>query len=121
MAHILIVEDEKPLAEAYKTILERHGHQIVIAGDGEEGLAVIGQKEPDLVLLDMKMPRMSGLDFLRQLEKDGPAMSRVIVFSNQDAQQDIDEAFRLGAKRYLLKSWAAPQDLVRIVEEALES
>jgi len=72
------------------------------------------------VLLDMKMPKMGGLEFLRALDKEHKE-TRVIVFSNQDTQADIDEAFRLGAKRYLLKSWAAPQDLVKIVEEALEA
>jgi Response regulator containing CheY-like receiver, AAA-type ATPase, and DNA-binding domains len=120
MSKILIVEDEKPLADAYKIILEKHKYQVSVANDGEEALTVIAQDEPDLVLLDMKMPKMGGLEFLRALDKE-KLETRVIVFSNQDTQADIDEAFRLGAKRYLLKSWAAPQDLVKIVEEALEA
>lgn len=120
MSKILIVEDEKALADAYRIILEKHKYQVSVAGDGEEALTIIARDEPDLVLLDMKMPKMGGLEFLRQLDKE-KSDTRVIVFSNQDTQSDIDEAFRLGAKRYLLKSWAAPQDLVKIVEEALEA
>jgi CheY-like chemotaxis protein len=120
MPKILIVEDEKALAEAYKTILERHKYDVTLAFDGEEALTILEQQEPDLMLLDMKLPKMSGLDILRNLDMER-FQTKVIVFSNQDAQADIDEAFKLGAKRYLLKSWAAPQDLVRIVEEALES
>lgn len=122
MPKILIVEDEKPLATAYKTILEKNGYEVAVSYDGEEALEALKGGMPDLILLDMKMPKMNGLEFLRQLEKNGAEPDkRVIVFSNQDAQPDIDEAFKLGAKRYLLKSWAAPQDLVRVVEEALES
>lgn len=120
MKKILIVEDEKSLAAAYKTILETHGYVVVLAYDGEEALQLIDKESVDLILLDMNMPRMNGLEMLRQLEA-AKLQNRVIVFSNQDAPADIEEAFRLGAKRYLLKSWASPQDLVKVVEEGLEA
>jgi DNA-binding NarL/FixJ family response regulator len=61
---------------------------------------------------------MNGLEFLRRLEK--VSSTKVVVFSNQDTQADIDEAFSLGAKHYLLKSWAAPHDLVKVVKEGLK-
>jgi two-component system response regulator VicR len=121
MTKILIVEDEKSLAQAYQTILEKHGYQASIAFDGEEALEAVAKDEPDLILLDMKMPKMNGLEFLRRLDKEKAANTRVIVFSNQDIQANIDEAFRLGAKRYLLKYWAAPEDLVKVVKEGLKS
>jgi len=120
MKRILIVEDEKSLAQAYQTILTTHGYAVDLAYDGEEALGLIKTGTFDLILLDMNMPKMNGLEMLRQLEAAN-LQNRVIVFSNQDAQADIDEAFRLGAKRYLLKSWAAPQDLVKVVEEGLEA
>ena len=120
MKKILIVEDEKSLAQAYQTILAAHGYDAQVAHDGEEALAHIKGSAFDLILLDMNMPKMNGLEMLRELEA-AKLQNRVIVFSNQDKQDDIDEAFRLGAKRYLLKSWASPQDLVKIVEEGLES
>lgn len=120
MKKILIVEDEKSLAQAYQAILEKHGYQVQLAYDGEEALALILKDTVDLILLDINMPKMGGLEMLKQLDPDS-LKSRVIVFSNQDAQADIDEAFRLGAKRYLLKSWASPQDLVKVVEEGLEA
>lgn len=118
MKRILIVEDEKSLAQAYQAILEKHGYKVQLAFDGEEALALIEEDAADLILLDINMPKMSGLEVLKQLDAIN-VKSRVIVFSNQDAQADIDEAFRLGAKRYLLKSWASPQDLVKVVEEGL--
>ena len=120
MKKILIVEDEKSLAQAYKTILEKHGYAVQLAYDGEEALAIIDKEHADLILLDINMPKMSGLEMLKHLDAD-TLKSRVIIFSNQDTQADIDEAFRLGAKRYLLKSWASPQDLVKVVEEGLEA
>jgi CheY-like chemotaxis protein len=122
MPKILIVEDEKNLAQAYKMILEKQGYEVMVAYNGQEALDVVGNGMPDLILLDMKMPKMNGLDFLRQLDQAGiDPKDKVIVFSNQDTESDIEEAFRLGAKRYLLKSWASPQDLVKVVEEGLTS
>ncbi len=120
MKKILIVEDEKSLAQAYQTILTQHNYDVQIAHDGEEALQLIKKGSFDLILLDMNMPKMSGLEMLRELESV-TLQNRVIVFSNQDSEADIEEAFRLGAKRYLLKSWASPQDLVRVVEEGLEA
>lgn len=120
MATVLIVEDEITLSTAYKTILEKHGFTALTAANGEEALESIKTNAPDLVLLDMKMPKMNGIEFLRNLDGVFPP-EKVIVFSNQDDQTEIDEAFRLGANRYLLKSWAAPGDLVKVVQEALEA
>ena len=119
---ILIVEDEKNLAQAYQTILSTHGYDVVLAYNGEEALEALKDGMPDLILLDMKMPKMNGLEFLRALEAAGADPKRkVVVFSNQDVESEIEEAFKLGAKRYLLKSWASPQDLVKVVEEGLDS
>lgn len=120
MKKILIVEDEKSLALAYQTILVQHSYEVELAYDGEEALALIKKGSFDLILLDMNLPKMNGLEMLRELEI-AKLQNRVIVFSNQDNESDIEEAFRLGAKRYLLKSWASPQDLVKIVEEGLEN
>lgn len=120
MKKILIVEDEKSLAQAYQTILSSHGYDVAVAYDGEEALQLIKDGSFDLILLDINMPKMNGLEMLRELEA-AKLQNRVIVFSNQESEQDIEEAFRLGAKRYLLKSWASPQDLVKVVEEALEA
>ena len=120
MKKILIVEDEKSLALAYQTILEQNGYDAKVAHNGEEALVLIKKDSFDLILLDMNMPKMNGLEMLRELEA-AKLQNRVIVFSNQDNESDIEEAFRLGAKRYLLKSWASPQDLVKVVEEGLEA
>ncbi len=124
MAHVLIVEDEQALAAAYQTILQKHGYSVQTAGNGEEALEQIKKQLPDVILLDMLMPKMNGIDFLRSLQSSLDETAKaptVVVFSNMDTQSDIDQAYQLGAKRYILKSWASPQDLVRVVAEALDA
>ena len=117
---ILVVEDEKVLNSAYKTILEKTGHEVEIAFDGEEALSVLDQFLPDVILLDLKMPNLDGLGFLRAYEKIKPKKrSRIVLFSNYDLQKEIDEAFKLGIDKYVLKAWASPKELVRMVEEIL--
>ena len=125
MAHVLIVEDEQALASAYTAILQKNGFIVRAASNGEEALEAVTAQVPDVILLDMLMPKMNGIEFLRSVQdvlnsasKKAPA---VVIFSNMDTQSDIDEAYKLGAKRYILKSWASPQDLVRVVNEALEA
>ena len=120
MARILIVEDEKPLSAAYQTILGQHGHETATAFDGQEALDAVAREQYDLILLDLKMPRMGGLDFLRMLGDRAKDIS-IIVFSNLDNQPEIDEAFRLGAQRYILKAWASPEELVKVVKQVLNA
>jgi CheY-like chemotaxis protein len=120
MAKILIVEDEKLLNEAYELVLTKEGHDVAAAFNGEEALKLFDEHQPDLILLDLRMPRMDGVEFLKNLEKQGkhPDLS-VIVFSNYDEQKEIDEAFKHGATRYILKAWSSPKELVKVVQETL--
>ena len=117
---ILIVEDESDLNQAYQMILSKAGYSVATSFDGEEALDEIQKAEPDLILLDLRMPRMDGIHFLRHanLKKDHPK-TKVIIFSNYDMQKEIDEAYQLGAERYILKAWASPKELLQIVEETL--
>lgn len=121
MAHILIVEDEAPLREAYQTILTTHGHKVESAADGEEALRLANKRVPDVILLDMKLPQVSGLEFLRRIrvEASKAADAAIIIFSNQENEPDIEEAYRLGAKNYIIKAWASPHNLVKIIDEVL--
>lgn len=120
MAKILIVEDEKLLNEAYELVLKKEGYDVAAAFNGEEALELFAKHKPDLILLDLRMPKMDGVEFLKQLEAKGkhPELS-VIVFSNYDEQKEIDEAFKHGATRYILKAWSSPKELVKVVHETL--
>lgn len=120
MARVLVVEDEMSLNLAFKIILEAEGHAVRSAFDGQEALDLLEQEEPELILLDLLMPHMGGLEFLRHIDlpKNYPKM-KVIVFSNLEMQKDIDEAYKLGADKYILKAWAAPKQLAKLVEDTL--
>jgi CheY-like chemotaxis protein len=119
---ILIVEDEQSLNEAYQMILRQTGYTVHVAFNGQEALEVAAMEEPDLILLDLRMPHMDGIEFLRHynLRQDHPKV-KVIVFSNYDMQKEIDEAYRLGADRYFMKALASPKELLQVVENTLAS
>ena len=121
-AKILIVEDEKVLNEAYELILKNQGYEVEVAHDGQEALDKIRVFEPDLILLDLRMPRIDGIEFLKRykLNENHPDV-KVIVFSNLDTQKDIDQAYELGAQRYMLKAWASPKELVKLVADTLQN
>lgn len=117
-AKILVVEDEKVLNSAYQTILEKTGHEVKVAYDGKEALEILDDYQPDIILLDLKMPNLDGIGFLKEYKKaPNSKRSKVIVFSNYDLQQEIDEAYNLGADKYVLKAWASPKDLLKIIDE----
>lgn len=119
-AHILIVEDDSDLNEAYKIILSSAGYNVSCAENGREALAVIKRDgDPEIILLDLRMPVMDGIEFLQQYEAPKHKQTTIVVFSNYDAQKEVDEAYQLGAHRYVLKARAAPKELLRIVEDVL--
>jgi two-component system response regulator VicR len=100
--------------------LEKEGYDVSVAHDGQEALDITEKLEPDLILLDLRMPRVSGIQFLQayNLKEKHPKV-KVVVFSNLDTQKEIDEAYSLGAQKYMLKAWASPKELIRLVEEML--
>lgn len=121
MAHkILIVEDEVSLSEAYHTLLKQAKYDVLVAHDGKDALEKVQTFSPDLILLDLRMPILDGVGFLKEydLARKHPNV-KVIVFSNYDMQDEIDEAYRLGADRYILKAWASPREILNLVHDAL--
>lgn len=120
-AKILIVEDEQSLNEAYQMVLESEGYEIHAAYDGEQALKITEKIEPDLILLDLRMPKVGGIEFLKQYEASTKHPNvKIVIFSNLDTQKEIEEAYKLGAQKYILKAWASPKELVRLVEEILD-
>ncbi len=115
---ILIVEDDETLNDAYKTALTLSEYIVKSAPNGKEALSIIAKWLPDLIFLDLKMPVLDGIGFLRKfrLMDNYPAI-KVVVFSNYDNQREVEEAYELGANRYILKSWLSPRELVKIIED----
>jgi CheY-like chemotaxis protein len=114
---ILVVEDDKDLCDAYEIILSSAGYAVRTAENGKEALESVNDKgDPDIIFLDLRMPVMDGIEFLERYHPGEHLGTTIIVFSNYDAQKEVDEAFRLGAHRYVLKAKASPRALVKIVE-----
>src|SRR5215469_13933022 len=119
MAKIVFCEDEQLLQKLFRALLRSTEHEIYIASDGIEGLALIKSVRPDLILTDISMPRCDGFQ-LADAVKANPSLAAIpIVFITGFAQKyDIEEAARHGARGYLLKPFT-PEDLRATIAAAL--
>lgn len=122
MNKILIIEDEEVLLNVLKNKLEKEGFDIFIAEDGEEGLKKIESEKPDLVLLDILMPKMNGMKVLRSLKEKGilPSLP-VIIVSNSGQPVEIEKAEEFGIRDYLVKAEFDPQEVVDKIRKYLPS
>jgi two-component system response regulator YesN len=117
---VLIVEDDNDLRDAYAMILQSEGIDAHAAANGKVALEHIeANGDPRIIFLDLRMPVMDGIEFLKQYHADQHPDTEIVVFSNYDAKNEIDAAYDLGAQRYVLKARAAPKELIRIVRTIL--
>lgn len=120
MNKILIIEDEKMTAQAVKEALELNGMSADIAEDGIKGIELVKKIEYDLILLDLKMPKLSGEDVLREIRKIRPYIM-VIVYTNFSEFADIKSLVNIGIDGYVNKgSDADLKKLVNMIKEKLE-
>lgn len=119
MTTILLVEDEQLLAQAYTFLLQSQGYKVVCAVNGQDGLDKLPKTKPDLILLDMMMPVLDGLGFLRKYKASQYHNTRVILLSNMQSPEYVNQAMALGAYRYELKSSLAPTELLKLVKQSL--
>lgn len=117
---ILIIEDEKILAEMYKEKFLQAGFNVDLAVSAEEGLLFLERAKPDFILLDILLPDMDGIQFLRHLRSTKEyAGIPVVAFSNYDDPKIKKEAIQLGAKEYLLKTQFTPRQLIERINNFL--
>ena len=109
---VLLVEDDAALAQMYRVKLERDGYAVRVAGDGEEALGLLERDLPDLIFLDVRLPRMDGLTFLERL-RDGDRTRDipVVIVSNYSEEELVSRGLQLGALEYLIKSQTTPGQL----------
>ena len=109
---VLLIEDEKEVAELYRLKLSLDGYNVFVAPDGESGLKKAIEEKPDLVFLDIKMPGMDGFEVLKHLRKnDVTKKTPIVILSNFDEQEMIEKGLALGANEYLIKSQFNPSEL----------
>lgn len=119
---ILLVEDESDAREIYLDILQGEGMHADGAGDGTEALEALEQTKYTLVLLDIIMPKMDGVETLDKIKQnpDKYGTPKVVMLSNIGGDIAIDKAMELGADGYMLKSETEPEDFVAVVKKYLE-
>jgi len=119
---ILLVEDDQLLVNMYKTKFEAEGCEVITASDGASGLNAATTHKPDAIVLDIMMPKLSGMDFLRELNQDEWIKNiPVLVLTNLSQQEEAKKALELGAKDYLLKASLTPGQVVDKIRNYLQS
>lgn len=115
MKTILFIEDESVLQKTFRDVLEKEGYKIITALDGEVGLRLVKEKKPNLILLDLVLPKMNGFEVLKELKKNKETKDiPVIILTNLERSEDVDRALELGATTYLVK---ANYELKEVVEK----
>lgn len=113
---ILIVEDEELIAELLEKKLKKEGYEILVAKDGEEGLILIKKEKPDLILLDIVMPKMGGFEVMEEMQKDEELKKiPVIIISNSGQPVELERAQKLGARDWLIKTEFDPKEVIEKV------
>jgi len=120
MKKILFVEDEEALQRAMGDMLESGGYTVLKALDGEAGLAMAKKEIPDLILLDLVLPKKNGFEFLEEIKKDASAKNiPVIVLTNLECSAEVERALSLGATTYLVKANYKLDELLAKIELVL--
>lgn len=119
MARVLIVEDEPAISENLAALLRLRGHTVDIAADGAEAVEAARKRPPELVLLDVMLPRMSGFDVCRMLKADAKSSkAKIIMVTGLGRMGDVEDAFGAGADDYLIKPFDSDR-LFKKIEKVL--
>jgi len=121
MKTILFIEDEQTLQKTFGDILRQESYKMISALDGETGLRLAKSQKPNLILLDLILPKIHGFEVLKKLKegeetKDIP----VIILTNLEGMGDVEKALELGAKTYLVKAQYSLEEVVEKIKKALK-
>jgi len=120
MPRILIIEDEKILAEMYQDKFKEAGFEADLAFSSEEAVEYLKKEKPDLILLDILLPRENGIFFLKKIKEiEGVSKIPIVAFSNYDDPKTRKEAFDRGVKAYLIKTQYTPKELLEEIKKFL--
>lgn len=117
---ILLVEDDEFLAELYATKLNLEGFEVALAVDGEKGLKMIKEKNPDLILLDIILPKIDGFEILKTIKADRALKNiPVILLTNLSQKDEVKRGLELGADDYLIKAHFMPSEVVKKIKQLI--
>jgi len=120
VGYILLAEDDVLLVRLYQKKLKNDGYDVRVATNGEEALSETMKEKPDLVLLDIMMPKVNGMEVLRRLKSGADTKAiPVIVLTNLSSEEDAEKVLGLGAVAYLVKSDNPPDVVIAKVKEVL--
>ena len=119
---VLMIEDEQALQQILGDLLTSEGFEIVQAYDGEAGLAMAKSEKPDLILLDLRLPKKDGFEVLKDLRADeNLGNTPVVVFTNLESAADIDKALEAGATTYIVKANYELSDILAKIRSLLNN
>lgn len=120
MAKIILIDDDAVLLKLYSTRLMADKHQVEIATNGEEGINTLKKFTPDVIVLDLLMPKLNGFSFIETIRKD-PKMAKIpiIIFSSVASQEQIDRLKKMGISTILNKIEVTPTQLVQVINQHL--
>ena len=117
---VLLIEDEEMIGEMYRTKFESEGFEFVCGKDGEGGLELAKKEKPDIILLDIIMPKLDGFSVLKELKKDTKTKKiKIILLTNLGQDEDVKKGKAMGANDYLVKANFTPSQVVEKVREVL--
>lgn len=120
MTKILIIEDDELISNMYKEIFKFDSFEVDVAGDGQEGLDKVPNFKPNLILLDVMMPKMNGLEVLEHLKANPETKAiPVVMLTNLSGQHDAETALQKGAVKYIVKSQYDPKQISEMVKQIL--
>jgi len=120
MPKILVVEDYESLQKIYKTVLEQEGYETEVVNDGIAALDKAKKGAYDLILLDLLLPHMSGIEFLEAFEPKKHPATKVVVCSNFSNPKFNERADELGVSHHLMKSNLSPKEVVEVIAKTLK-
>jgi len=125
MKKILLVEDDQFLIDIYQKKLKDSGFEVEVAKDGEKALEILKEKEFDLMLLDIVLPRIDGWKILEEIrkmkgEKKDLEKMKIVIWSNLGEKEDVKKGLSLGATSYLIKANFTPSEVVKEIEKLLK-
>lgn len=121
MKTILLIEDDPFLIDIYATKLKETGFSVKVAHDGEEALKKAREEKPDLVVLDIVLPKIDGWEILKEIKSEEELKDlKIIILSNLGQKEEVEKGIKLGARKYLIKAHYTPSQIVEEIQKILK-